>query len=163
MYFIKRSFTLICTDFSSAVPQGTLEQDSGVYLLLYAHGYFSFHNRIHTSTDKDVNVESLLSFSNDFMFIPLDADRLHAEIFLLIRRIAKMFMNDRVQFKPPPDTGDNHSCDCNTTITMEDNFGWNGENITQEKTLMEGRTEKKSKEFHFPRPLIIIFLQTSLR
>ena len=133
MYFAKTSFILISTDSSFAVPQQNLEQDSGVYLLLYAHGYFSFHNRLHTSTDEDLNVESLLSSSKEFIFIPLDADRLRAEIFLLIRRLAKMFVNDRIQVEPPPDTGDDHSSGCNTTITMEDNFCWNGENIAEEK------------------------------
>ena len=136
MYFVNTSFIFIYTKSSFAVPQQNLEQDSGVYLLLYAHGYFSFHNRIHTSTDEDLNVESLLSSSKEFMFIPLDADRLRAEIFLLISRLAKMFVNDWVQLEPPPDTGDDHSSGCNTTITMKDNFGWNGENVTQEKTSM---------------------------
>jgi hypothetical protein len=135
-----------------AVTQKSLEQDSGVYLLLYAHGYFSFHNRIHTSTDKVVNVKSMLSSSDDFMFTPLDADRLRAEMFLLIRRLAKMFANDRVQLESPPYTCVDHSFDCNTTITMEDNFGWNEENITQEKTSMEGRT-KNVKGIPLPKTL----------
>jgi len=157
MYFAKTSFILISTDSSFAVPQQNLEQDSGVYLLLYAHGYFSFHNRIHTSTDEDIDVESLLSSSKEFIFIPLDADRLRAEIFLLIRRLAKMFVNDRIQVEPPPDTGDDHSSGCNTTITMEDNFCWNGENIAEEKTSMEKHKEKV-KGIPLPKSLDYSFL-----
>ena len=94
MSFIKISFTLISTDFSFAVPQETLEQDSTIYLQLYVHGYFLFHNLIHTSTYEDVNAKFLLSSSDEFTSIPLDADRLHAEMLLLIKRLAKMFVNN---------------------------------------------------------------------
>ena len=40
---------------------------------------------------------------------------------------------------------------------MEDNSGWNGENITQEKTSMEGRT-KKVKGIPLPKTLDYSFL-----
>ena len=60
LYLIDRLFTLINTNFPFVVPQQTLEQDSGVHSLLYAHVYVSFHGQIHTSVDDDINIKSLL-------------------------------------------------------------------------------------------------------
>ena len=53
-----------------------------------------------------------------------------------------MYMNDKVQVKPPLDTGGGQPCDFNTAITIEDNFSWNGESTIQEKVTREGCTEK---------------------
>ena len=71
LYSIHRSLTVFFTNILLAVPRQTLEQDSGVYLLMYTHGYLSFHDRIHTSTDNNGNSKSLLSSSSKFIFYNL--------------------------------------------------------------------------------------------
>ena len=65
MYTVFGTPFLVYTVFGSLVGlwQETVEQDSGVYLLLYAHGYFLFHNQIHTSTDEDINADLELGWT----------------------------------------------------------------------------------------------------
>ena len=71
--------------------------------------------------------------TDEFKFFQLDVDCLRAEMLLLIRHLTNMYVNDRVQISSPPDTGDGQPCVFDTTITMKDNFSWNGNSTITEK------------------------------